>query len=464
MDNVKTLRDLLSQMTGRTPPLPKTDAPEQAEKLMPEPGIGFSQFNEILLLLGYNRVSNSFFQFLLDGKPESETDGAFTSLEDIKIGIDRFRVLAMWFYGNIHYAFQHMSDDDPKELISCYSRFLPKDENVFQNRHEPVRHIESIEAKDAYFLGYIIDGDIDRRLKENPDDEQALQTRKEMTRIRDIGIRNHEAYLTWDHMDIYVATSMREHHQFYSIAKITDKIFKDDRLKSMKLRWFDPTQAFCLSRLDKGLTEALMLKRANCTLYLVQESDSFGKDSELASTLAQGKTVVAFVPKPESLDEFISELKTMWQDLYPERVWKEILCEQLRLFDPNLAWSDMEIRKWLDDPDCLDDEVIEQKLFKTAKDVYDSRANLLMKIHPLALQVDIESGVACGVLVVRTPSQCVELLRSIIIQTLEFVIESGPKTAVQGTLLLRETISNSVARVVTGDPLLTNSFWNFYPA
>jgi hypothetical protein len=50
-----------------------------------------------------------------------------------------------------------------------------------------------------------------------------------------------------------------------------------------------PTQAYCSDRIDKGIAEALMLKRAQCTIYLAQESDTLGKDSELASTLAQGK-------------------------------------------------------------------------------------------------------------------------------------------------------------------------------
>ena len=75
-----------------------------------------------------------------------------------------------------------------------------------------------------------------------------------------------------------------------------ENLFSDERLRRLKLRHFDPTQSDCASRIDKGLVEALMLKRASCTVYLVQESDTLGKDSELASTLAQGKPVIAYVP------------------------------------------------------------------------------------------------------------------------------------------------------------------------
>ena len=50
----------------------------------------------------------------------------------------------------------------------------------------------------------------------------------------------------------------------------------------------------------EGLAEALMLRRAACTIYFAQENDTLGKDSELASTLAQGKPVIAFVPAAAS--------------------------------------------------------------------------------------------------------------------------------------------------------------------
>ena len=137
-----------------------------------------------------------------------------------------------------------------------------------------------------------------------------------------------------------------------------------------------------------------------------------------------------------------------------------MLRSQLQLYDPSLAWKDKGIREWLDGSDELDSEDIESKLFKTARAVFDKRATLLMEQHPLGLQVDLETGVAHGVLVARTPEQCAKLLHATITQRLEFEI----KELEDKTLLLKEPISGSVARVVTGDELLTNAFWNFYPA
>ena len=73
-------------------------------------------------------------------------------------------------------------------------------------------------------------------------------------------------------------------------------LMADPQLAALNLRHFDPTQAFTKDRVDKGLVESLMLKRAKCTVYSVQDTDTLGKDSELAATLAQGKPVIAYVP------------------------------------------------------------------------------------------------------------------------------------------------------------------------
>ena len=71
---------------------------------------------------------------------------------------------------------------------------------------------------------------------------------------------------------------MRRRHEYLEVAEIAGSVFRQKKLHDLKLRWFDPTQAYCADRVDKGLAEALMLKRAKCTLYLAQESDTLEKD------------------------------------------------------------------------------------------------------------------------------------------------------------------------------------------
>jgi hypothetical protein len=87
----------------------------------------------------------------------------------------------------------------------------------------------------------------------------------------------------------------------------------------------------------------------------------------------------------------------------------------------------------------------------------DRRADTFRLDHPLGLQIDHDSGVAHGILVARTPEQCAELLRGILLNTLDLrILHEG------GLYLLEEHTTGSVLRVVTGDPLLTHIFWTYF--
>ena len=60
------IRQLLEDLTGSKPPF-ACDPDSHVSKLMAGDGVGYSQMNELLLLLGYNRITSAFFQYLADG-------------------------------------------------------------------------------------------------------------------------------------------------------------------------------------------------------------------------------------------------------------------------------------------------------------------------------------------------------------------------------------------------------------
>ena len=85
-----------------------------------------------------------------------------------------------------------------------------------------------------------------------------------------------------------------------------------------------------------------MLRRATCTIYLAQENDTLGKDSELASTLAQGKPVIAFIP--EATTEYIKQHLSELRKAHPDQSESEILLGQLKIFEPYAAWKDTTVQ------------------------------------------------------------------------------------------------------------------------
>jgi len=450
----QNLTEILEALTGQRPPLlhSLTTVPS-----FPRNGLGYSQLNELLLLLGYDRVTHAFFQYLVDETLDYQPGCELRSIEELQAAVERARQLSLLFFGNVKFGFKKLARD-ADELSFYHASTQPIDAEILKQRHDPIHPVDPIPASETYFLGYMIQKELDDRLKKNPADATALSEKRVQQQVCDKGVRNHHAYLVSDHLDVYVATSMRRRHEYTEVAEFTHQLFSHNRIRDLKLRWFDPTQAYCPDRVDKGLAEALMLKRAKCTLYLAQESDTLGKDSELASTLAQGKPVIAYVPSPT--DEEVRDSVSRLSGVYSQSE-AAIILERLQMLASNLAWSDQQVRRWLEAPDQLDRDRALALLVKTTREHYDKRAQTLRESHPLGIQVNLDTGVANGVLVVRSIHDCAELIYRIVTRTLQFRVERKTIESVEYHFL-REMVSNSIFRVMTGDAMLTNSFWNFY--
>ncbi len=309
------------------------------------------------------------------------------------------------------------------------------------------------------------------------------QLRQRLNELKDAQQRatqNQDVYLTWDHMDVYFATSMRKRWEFEDLYDFVSRLMAEPELAELNLRYFDPTQSFTRSRVDKGLVEALMLRRAKCTVYSVQDTDTLGKDSELAATLAQGKPVIAYVPAidvnerarqlaqqdPVTIQDRLRFLASadcafasslIVEDLAFVRDFKAI--EQ---FEQQQIWSSVQDSRRIDELRQKHKAGIDRLckiLAVSEKRLYDGRASTLKDYHPLGLQVHLETGVAHGVLVVRSVPQCAELLRGVLTNDLKLTVEDHRRDKIW---YLIERISGCAYRVVTQDTKLTNCFWNFY--
>jgi hypothetical protein len=452
------LNKMIKDLTGQDIPL-KREIPKSAVDLLSSKssrGLGYSQFNELLLYLGYDRVSHAFFQFLVDRTTEYKSRASLKTLTQFRTGVDEFRKIALLFFGNVKYAFKNLSGD-VTFLENHLARFDKRRKQNFKDRHKQISPPKLINGNDTYYLGYVVQDELAAKLKKNPNDRKVIGEENKRLQIVERGKQNHDAYLVSDHLDVYIATSMRERHEYLMVYETTRAIFSHPILRNLRLRYFDPTQAYCIDRIDKGLAEGLMLRRAKCTIYFAQESDTFGKDSELASTLAQGKVVIAYVPRPGK-----NVAKKLIDLLAPRGSnYQKIILRQLQLQEPDAAWTDPQIKEWVRSPGKLDRSKGIARLQAAIERQFKKRDKLLREIHPLGIQVNLKSGVANGVLVVNTVEQCAKLVRGIMLRELRFDLETEKKNSGE-YLFLREKISKSIFRVVTGEMMLTNAFWNFY--
>lgn len=276
------------------------------------PGVTFQQFNELLLVLNQDRISKAFFEFFFRAGDVALTFG------QLQEGVTRFKGYAMVCFGNFRFAFRYLSSlEETSEIRAQLGTCCDEATAVrsrYESRADKVLDVLQIPRYETWYVGEItgnlVAGELrrfDQYCDANPklsDDTESVAFARRLRemdegfkRVQEVALRNTDVYLTWDHLDVYVATSMRNRWEYEEIFDFTQNLFQSPELTGLKLRYFDPTQSKCRTSRDKGLLEGLMLKRAACTIYMAQETDTLGKDSELANTLAQGKPVIAFVPK-----------------------------------------------------------------------------------------------------------------------------------------------------------------------
>jgi hypothetical protein len=300
------------------------------------------------------------------------------------------------------------------------------------------------------------------------------------------GLQNARTYMAMHDLNLYVATSMREPLHFTTNWAFVQGLFHSGYLADWNLRYFDPTQAFLPDRIQKGLLECLMIKRAQLTVYNAQEADTFGKDSEAGVTLAQAKPVVVFVarlfdkhPEMTKLTAAIDQAARCSRDEFAEALRDIGLLsaeETKLLLGPEKSKADaidavvhkhaaaimtgigedhvgMELIRQGYDPVSSAMSVIDFAVERILR--LERRALTFRDVHPLALQTSPMDGVARGVIVTRTVEDTARVVSGLLRGTLKYEIINA-----EANWLLVDSITRSPVRVVTKDPVLTSAFWS----
>ena len=346
-------------------PLNRTQA-NQILHLCHEAGVSEGFFNYYFLTVPSKHPYPA--NRVIDGPMPSLNQSAIWSSEQLDWGFRRFFTDALLYWGNIRSAYQELRNKDYAEIESFYSKKRYNIEQM-QSRGEPFP-LENIPDDDRYLIsetackaygtdeeklipqikakllelaqagswpttvrqllsegGSRLDRQTEFLLKlgatdlmdVNVQDQGELEARIDevvgrFRGARKAGIVNTHRYLSLvSEMDVYVATSMREKQQFLDVASSCREIFDQNALKKLNLRYFDPTMSAAGGHEDKGLIECLMVKCAKASLYFAGESDSFGKDAEVAMTMSLGKPVVILCPDTEKG----KERERIFRDIHP---------------------------------------------------------------------------------------------------------------------------------------------------
>ena len=146
----RDIKQLLENLTGQKIPLDK-DIPDTAVHLFNNKvGLRFSQLNELLLYMGYDRVTSVFFQYIADGSIEYKHESEINSFQDFEKGVDRFRKIAVLIFGNVKYGFKTLSQD-LDELESWLERLKPVSIEDYIDRNDPIIPIDPIPQEDTYW-------------------------------------------------------------------------------------------------------------------------------------------------------------------------------------------------------------------------------------------------------------------------------------------------------------------------
>jgi len=88
----------------------------------------------------------------------------------------------------------------------------------------------------------------------------------------------------------------------------------------------------------------------------------------------------------------------------------------------------------------------------------ERRRRFYRDVHPLSRLIEFETGIAVGAMVTDSLEDVSELLLRIFENRMNYCLEQSKP----GFLRLKETLTDSVVRIQTNDPLLTEAFWNHY--
>jgi hypothetical protein len=290
------------------------------------------------------------------------------SLAHLRWGLHRFYVDALLYFGNVRSAYRALRDMSEQGLVEFFAHRRIDTEGL--RRRGPALDLRPIAKDDRYLVaeyacksfgsdaggseleqavlqayrarleaggsqivsvdellrGKFIEDKFPGRqqqftfsaddiLQEQVGSEEELKSRlapisQRFHRARGAALENTRLYLSMvEGLDVYVATSMRTREHFRRMATFCEEVFSQSELKSLHIRYFDPTMSAAEGHVDKGLIECLMVDAAKILVYYAGDRESLGKDFEAAMALSRGKPVIVYCDDEEK--------EHLYRDVHP---------------------------------------------------------------------------------------------------------------------------------------------------
>jgi len=181
--------------------------------------LNYEQLNELLLLLGQDRVGEPFYKFFFE-KVENPLTDLKISLNDLKQGVVTFRGFAMLCFGNFRFAYKQLIQENKTELEKLLKPYCKKSNEVlkeFTGRPMQMLKIGVIKRDETWYIGYISQKKFEKEyeflkglthLDIKKEDivelssvrEKYDEMEKTIIKVNEKALENTSIYLTWDYI------------------------------------------------------------------------------------------------------------------------------------------------------------------------------------------------------------------------------------------------------------------------
>jgi hypothetical protein len=113
--------------------------------------LNVEQFNRLMVCCQHRLATKHFFEYFFHNAK---------TIEDFEKAVDKYRVKAMWLYGNFRFAYRQLATCDEQTFKEIIEDTESLSEDIFSSR-EPFTEIEAIPVPDLHLLGYIAKAELD---------------------------------------------------------------------------------------------------------------------------------------------------------------------------------------------------------------------------------------------------------------------------------------------------------------